>query len=383
MKLLPLIYGALLAFGAGVDAQRRLVGRIRGFGSRVTGGGEVRPVYPKDNAELIKYLEDSRPRVIYLNRMYNFVGSEGRKTEVGCRPASNTCPARGQDAINAASNWCGDAPKVNVDYDVAGTKAINVQGHKTLRGIGRNSGLQGKGLRIMGPNVIVQNIHIMDLNPQYIWGGDAIYIQATNGDFLIDHNRFSLIGRQMIGTATAGGSRRITISNNHFSGASPWSASCDGKHYWTMLFLGTDDKISFHGNLIENTSGRGPKVGGPESSKGNPSVRIHAVNNYWRDVSGHAFDVYKGSVALIEGNTFQNVKTSVMLDGGSVFMPATNKACSLNRLCVANTGATTADPSKVSVSTVGRQFTTEGYGSVTSAARAKTWINRNAGPGHI
>ena len=42
-----------------------------------------------------------------------------------------------------------------------------------------------------------RNIHITELNPQYIWGGDAI--QAYGADLLwVDRVKFSLIGRQMV-----------------------------------------------------------------------------------------------------------------------------------------------------------------------------------------
>jgi pectin lyase len=29
-------------------------------------------------------------------------------------------------------------------------------------------------------NVIIQNIHITELNPQYIWGGDAITVDGSD-----------------------------------------------------------------------------------------------------------------------------------------------------------------------------------------------------------
>ncbi|KAJ3010874.1 hypothetical protein HKX48_007157 [Thoreauomyces humboldtii] len=380
------VLSLLLLSTVGASAQRHLTGTPRGFARGVVGGGETRPVYPKDNAHLISLLNDPNPQVIYLNRMYHFEGTEGRKTSTGCRPASNTCGNMGQDAIQTSFNWCANNPKVTVNYDVAATVGMTVSAFKTIRGIGNNAGLSGKGLFLMGNNVIIQNILITNLNPQYIWGGDAITLNAENDLVWIDHNRFSLIGRQMIVTQTTGHTRRLTISNNHFDGKTPYSASCNGDHYWTMLFYGTNDLITFNGNYITNTSGRGPKVGGVNS--GPVSVKIHAVNNLWRNVGGHAFDVHTGSAAMIEGNTFQNVVTPLMLDGGMVFMPAQKSACNMHRECFGNTGiATNAVQSKVAAQSlytdIGKFFAEEAYGNAYDPMMATYVAQSYAGLGKV
>lgn len=127
-----------------------------------TGGGNARPRIPRDIHELSSWLSDSIPRVIVIEREYNFIGSEGTVTATGCRPASNTCPGRGQDAINGA-NWCtnglaGMAPRVSVTYDQAGLNGINLGPNKTLLGKGANAVIRGKGLRIANgaKNIIIQ-----------------------------------------------------------------------------------------------------------------------------------------------------------------------------------------------------------------------------------
>jgi pectin lyase len=176
--------------------------------------------------------------------------------------------------------------------------------------------LQGKGLRIISAsNVIIQNIKITDLNPEYVWGGDAItlddtdlgkhqgspYLQAaprlsqhddghaqylviihlylhvdknTNILFLvwIDHVSTSLIGRQhiVLGTEASG---RVTISNCNIDGTTSWSPNCDSYHYWNVLFLGSQDLVTFKNNYVHHFSGRAPKVGG--------NTLLHAVNNYF------------------------------------------------------------------------------------------------------
>lgn len=64
-------------------------------------------MYPTTIEELTTYLTDNQPRVIVLNKEFNFIGSEGKTTEKGCRPDSNKCPDKGgQDAINGADWVC-------------------------------------------------------------------------------------------------------------------------------------------------------------------------------------------------------------------------------------------------------------------------------------
>lgn len=58
---------------------------------------------------------------------------------------------------------------VQVTYDNAAVNPINVASDKTILGVGSKGGLKGKGLRMANgaKNVIIQNIYITDLNPQY------------------------------------------------------------------------------------------------------------------------------------------------------------------------------------------------------------------------
>lgn len=121
--------------------------------------------------------------VILIDKEFNFIGSEGRKSEAGCRPSSNTCGTKGQDSINGGANWCDASfPKVQVDYDEAAMNPILVASKKSIVGVGSKGILRGKGLRLVNgvSNIIIQNIHITDLNPQYIWGGDAITLAGSD-----------------------------------------------------------------------------------------------------------------------------------------------------------------------------------------------------------
>jgi pectate lyase len=48
--------------------------------------------------------------------------------------------------------------------------------NKSIVGVGSAGVIRGKGLRLLNgvSSVIIQSIHITELNPQYIRGGDAI-----------------------------------------------------------------------------------------------------------------------------------------------------------------------------------------------------------------
>ncbi|OCL07847.1 polysaccharide lyase family 1 protein [Glonium stellatum] len=304
-----------------------VVGTPPGFAASTTGGGSATPQYPADITELKSWLTDSTTRVIVLGKEYNFIGSEGTVTETGCRPTSNTCPGNGgQDAINHA-DWCTNgnagtgATSITVTYDEAGVSPIDVGPNKSIIGIGSSGVIRGKGLRVANGsknNVIIRNIHITELNPQYIWGGDAITL-AGSDLIWIDHVKISLIGRQHIVLGTSA-SNRVSITNNEIDSV--------------LYFTGSNDLITLKGNYIHHTSGRSPKVSG--------NTLLHAVNNYWHANTGHAFDVSSGGMVVAEGNVFQNVNAPLLLPATSQVFASpdttTNKACStyLGHVCELN-----------------------------------------------
>ncbi|KAG6580105.1 Pectate lyase [Phytophthora cinnamomi] len=298
------------------------------------------------------YLKDSQPRVIVLTKTFDFRGSEGTKTETGCRPKSNRdCLAKnngykGQDVIlqsggMANTGGCVDGTQVKITYDLAGSKnPLVVSSNKTLRGLGTSGVIKGKGLWLNGNNIIIQNIHITQLNPHLIWGGDAIYIQGLNSGktamerIWIDHVKISNLGRQMVATGTAS-VKSMTISNCEFDGRTQYSATCDGNHYWTFLFLGTQTQVTLVNNYVHNTSGRSPKVGG--------SSVVHAVNNYWANNTGFSYDVVENGNVLLEGNYFESTAVPNKHDSetvGAIIVPSssTQSTCksALGRNCAEN-----------------------------------------------
>ncbi|KAG8990709.1 hypothetical protein FRB94_013164 [Tulasnella sp. JGI-2019a] len=194
------------------------VGTPFGYASGTTGGGTAAPATPTSNAQLVSWLGDSTARVIVLTSIYDFTRTT--VTGAGCKPW--TCSPNAQIAIDKGSyceNAEPNAAKTTVTYDAAGLSPIYVglQSNKTLLGKGSNTGIKGTGLYLRGvQNVIIQNIRITTLNPEYVWGGDAIDIDGASYIW-IDHNYIDHIGRQFVATGY-GAVTHTTISNNVFNG---------------------------------------------------------------------------------------------------------------------------------------------------------------------
>ncbi|KAF8678218.1 Pectate lyase [Rhizoctonia solani] len=386
------------------------VGTPFGYAAGTTGGGSASPAVPSSTAQLVSWLGDSTPRVILLDKTYDFTDSEGSVTAKACKPW--TCSPNPQLAIDA-NEWCEhyepNAAMTTVTYKKAGTTAIKVASNKTLLGKGTAGAIKGKGLRIAGgSNIIIQNIRISDINAQFVWGGDAIsidggskiWVRMTKTSivypltaFIIEllirltiTTQFKNVGRQFIVTGY-GAAKSITISDNVFDGASTYSATCNGRHYWALLFTGASDSITLARNYLYQTSGRGPKLGGTSGY----SQSVHIYNNYFVDISGHALDAGVGSNALVEGNYFNKVtEPSTSGTQGSVFAPndATTAAqCSshIGRKCVANTLLSSGTPNRKET---GGVSTFKGVSAVTGAtvmesSQVGTYVQAHAGLGKV
>ncbi|KAF0325154.1 pectin lyase 2 [Colletotrichum sp. SAR11_59] len=335
MRSASILSAALAAFAPLASAADAVSGAAEGFAKGVTGGGSATPVYPSTTAELASYLKDSSARVIVLTKTFDFTGTEGTTTETGCAPYGTAAAC--QVAINK-DDWCTNyqpnAPKVSVSYDKAPFNPLIVGSNKSLIGQGSKGVIKGKGIRITNSakNVIIQNIHITNLNPQYVWGGDAISLDGTDLVW-IDHVKTSLIGRQHIVLGN-GASNRVTISNNEIDGVTSWSATCDNHHYWGVYLTGSNDMVTFKNNYIHNTSGRSPKIAG--------NSLVHVVNNFFYNINNHAMEADAGAKVVLEGNIFQNVVASMQSGlAGKVFASpdsSTNAQCSsyLGHACQLN-----------------------------------------------
>ncbi|KUI54662.1 putative pectin lyase C [Cytospora mali] len=372
---LGLVAGLVQAAAA---ADYAVVGAAEGFAYGVTGGGDATPTIPADIDELKTLLTSEDPAVIVLDKTYNFLGSEGTSTATGCAPYGTAVGC--QEAIDATGNWCSsDYPSVEVTYDEAAMEGIQVASNKTIIGVDDKGIMIGKGLRFTNgaSNIIVQNIMITDLNPQYVWGGDALTF-ADSDLIWVDHVTTQYLGRQhyVFGQDP---SSRITLSNNYINGYTNYSANCDSYHYWTVELVGTDDQITFQNNYVYHTSGRSPALSG--------STLFHAVNSVWEDNDGHAVEGDSNGQGLFEGCVFNNVTTPIVDDfSGHVFAATSDNAdkCSthLGRACEANSltssGAFTPDDDSFF-----SNFTGLSIASATSAEDAASSVPNNAGFGKL
>ncbi|KAG8156554.1 hypothetical protein KVR01_013658 [Diaporthe batatas] len=378
--LSPTVILTALAAFANTVAAAGVTGAAEGFAKGVTGGGSAAAVYPKTNDELVSYLTDSSARTIILTKTFDFTGTEGTQTTSGCAPYGTASAC--QLAINK-DDWCNkyqpNSPKVSsLTYDKAGWNAIKVQSNKSLVGQGSAGVIKGKGVYIANgvKNIIIQNVHFTEINPQYVWGGDAISIAGADMIW-IDHVKTSRIGRQHLVLGEAA-SNRVTVSNSEFDGSTNWSAQCDGHHYFLIYFTGSNDMITFKGNYIHHSSGRSPKVAG--------NTLLHAVNNYFYANSKHAFETTAGAYVLSEGNTFQNVVEVIdpSNKAGKMFTSPdanSNAACKtyLGRNCVANAYGS----SGVYTSTDNSFLSNFKGKNIVSAAAASANVANTAGVGKI
>ncbi|KAH7362281.1 pectin lyase B [Plectosphaerella cucumerina] len=291
-----------LLLGAPSLSLAQVVGKAYGFAAGVTGGGSAAPAVPKDIAQLKAWLADDVPRTIRIDKTFNFIGSEGSVTEMGCREKTLcTAAGGGQDWIKPDCD--SNQTPFQVKYDKAGTRGMDVGSNKSIIGVGNKGVLLGKGLRLKrdAKNVIIQNIHIDNLNPSLIWGGDAIDLTGNNNGVWIDHCKFSRIGRQMFVSHFNSGNT-ATLSNNEFDGRTTNTRTCNGDHYWTIMIVGTLDKITFDRNYLHDVSGRAPKIGSTDGVQ-----IVQATNNWYSSNTGHAFDIsFAGAKVLLEGNRFEN-----------------------------------------------------------------------------
>ncbi|KAH7377452.1 polysaccharide lyase family 1 protein [Cadophora sp. MPI-SDFR-AT-0126] len=375
------LFSTVVAAYVGFARALLVTGAAEGFAKGVTGGGSATPVYPSTIAELVSYLGSSSPQVIVLTKTFDFTGSQGTTTGSGCSPWGTASGC--QQAINK-DNWCTNyepsAPTTTMTYDNAGVLGITVASDKTLLGQGSSGVIKGRGLRMVSgvKNIIIQNIFITNINPKYVWGGDAITI--NNADMIwIDHVTTSLIGRQHIVLGTSA-SNRVTLSNNYINGVTPYSATCDGYHYWGIYLDGSNDLVTMKGNYIYHTSGRSPKVAG--------NTLLHAVNNYWYDSSGHAFEIDAGAYIVAEGNVFQNIPTVAESPiSGKVFSaPSTsaNAACSayLGHTCQLN-GFGSSGTFSQSDTSFFSNFAGKNIASAAAYTTVVSSVNANAGYGKV
>lgn len=100
-----------------------------------------------------------------------------------------------------------------------------------------------------------------------------------------------------------------------------------------MMFYGKGDRVTLDRNYFHDVSGRAPKLGEPSVTG-----TFQASNNYFKNMKGHAFDVYPGASALLEGNVFESVTTPITKQGASVSTVYTVKDAAAASACTASLG---------------------------------------------
>lgn len=166
-----------LAGLARLASAQAVVGQAEGFAAGVTGGGDATPDHPNDIEELVSLLTDATPRVIVLSKEFDFTESEGTETGTACQSwgTDPSCQKIIQDD-------CGTSPSIQGTWYKAPQNPIDVASDKTILGVGDAGAIKGKGLRFRdgATNIIVQNIAVTDLNPEFVWGGDAISFDGSD-----------------------------------------------------------------------------------------------------------------------------------------------------------------------------------------------------------
>ncbi|KAF2855213.1 carbohydrate-binding module family 1 protein [Plenodomus tracheiphilus IPT5] len=372
---------AIILAAASASAQA-VVGKAYGFGAGTTGGGSAAAVTPTTNDELAKYLSDDTERVILLTKTFDFTGTTA--TDSGCDRKSCSASTGGQLYLGDLS--CGGDDNVavsSITYDAAGTTALGVGSNKSILGVGGKGGIKGKGMSIKknASNVIIQGVEFSNINPGIVWGGDALDMQGGNTKIWVDHCKFSSTGRMFIVSHYDGSS--ATLSNNEFDGVTTTSATCNKNHYWTMMFIGKNEKITMDKNYFHDVSGRAPKLG-QDGVSGN----FHAINNYFENMKGHAFDAYTGANALIEGNAFVAVDqpNTEHAAGISTFVSDAGSACSsaFGRACLDNSvDSASGKLSSGSSTSFISEFADVDVPSQLEASKVAAFVKANAGPANL
>ncbi len=319
-----------------------------GFGAGTTGGQGGKVVTVTTPAELTAAISDDVAKIIRISGVIDYRDTEGLTTESGCTYSNNSCTYNGkQEKILNVTNYCSGRTLYDITYDTAGKTPLNIGSNKTLIGVGANSGIKGKGLRMAGgvSNIIIRNLSITDINDGTIWAGDALTINNAS-NIWIDHNYIARVGRQFIvtGWETA---QNVTISGNYLDGTTDYGHYCDQRHYWTALLVAENQSITMVGNRISMTSGRSPKFGKQDTASS--AGILHMVNNYFDQNYGTGFAGDAAGTVLMEGNYYEQADDYfVPISSDSTGMPlyapldlnisSTTTTCQplLGRDCAAN-----------------------------------------------
>ncbi|GAA1416457.1 family 16 glycoside hydrolase [Catellatospora coxensis] len=245
----------------------------------------------------------------------------------------------------------------------------NVSSHKSIIGVGANSGISGGGFNIGLPiddaitsppanavqNVIIRNMVFRNASD------DSINVQMFSHHIWLDHNDLAQGYDGLIDVKR--GSSYVTISWNHTH-----------DHSKNML-LGRDDaddvqdtgrlKVSYHHNWFDGTPQRNPRV-----RYGEP---VHIYNNYYFHNTDVGVACQTDAGCVVEGNYFESVEE-----------PVTNSYAGPGGRCVARNNVYTGnEPGAPDCSgTVEEPSAYYGY-TLDNPADVKAIVTAGAGTGKI
>ncbi|KAE8378409.1 putative pectin lyase A [Aspergillus bertholletiae] len=376
MKITSTIPAVLLGL-VPLSAAVSVSGSAEGFATGVTGGGDAEPQVPSDIDELKEWLADDTPRVIVLDKEYDFTESEGTTSGTVCASWGT-----GDSCQKIIQDDCGDSPSSEATWYTAAVTGMDVASNKTILGDGDKGVIKGKGLRFNNgvSNIIVQNIQVSDLNPEYVWGGDAIYLDGSDLIW-IDHVTTARTGRQHY-TFGYNSNTRVTLSNNFINGETSYSTGCDGYTYWGFEMVGDADQITLQNCYIYMTAGRSPALSG--------GTLLHAVNNVWEKNNGHALEGGESTArGIFEGNVWLDVSTIVGDYAGQLFNTPNSSSASdcesaLGRACEVNAvGSGSGSLTSYTDTSFFSDFSGLAIAPATSASEAQSNVPNNAGRGKL
>jgi pectate lyase len=191
---------------------------------------------------------------------------------------------------------------IKVEGTITGSGMMEINGNKTIVGIGQSALISGFGFNISGvSNVIVRNLSFKEAID------DAINVQ-TSEYVWIDHCSFSDGYDGLVDIKRA--ANYITVSWNKFS-----------NHIKTCLLghsnsNGAQDigklKVTYHHNWFNGTDQRHPRVRFGE---------CHVFNNYYNDIGTYGIASTCEAEVLVESNYFKNVENPAVTGGLGIESP--------------------------------------------------------------
>ncbi|KAM3074917.1 hypothetical protein ACMFMG_008323 [Clarireedia jacksonii] len=141
----------------------------------------------------------------------------------------------------------------SISYDKAGVTPLVVGSNKSIVGVGNGDVITGKGLHLpnTSKNVIIQKVHITNINSGSVWGGGGLMLDG-NADVWIDHCKFSKVGRMFI--VYDFNANTVAISNTKFDSVITTSATYSKTHTGAPCLSPTATKLKLLSTATTGTT---------------------------------------------------------------------------------------------------------------------------------